>query len=126
VSLSDNQSQRAGEEAVSKSPMKTYLGLDPFQFSTTLWIGGGVLGAVLSKQHRFAGAGLGAIMTGGFGDVLIERDQAGLPLAGAALGAIAIGALTLYAIHELRPPKPPTVASIGTHKLKVVADVHAR
>jgi hypothetical protein len=80
--------------------MKTYFGLSPFQFSKTLWIGGGVLGATLSKQHRFAGAGLGAIMTGAFGDVLIERHQAGLPLAGAAFGALAIGAFTLYAIHE--------------------------
>ena len=79
--------------------MKTYLGLSPFQFSTTLWIGGGVLGAVLSKQHRFAGAGLGAIMTGAVGDVLIERHQAGLPLAGATIGAIALGAFTLYAVH---------------------------
>jgi hypothetical protein len=79
--------------------MKTYHGLTPYQFSKTLWIGGGVLGAVLSKQHRIAGAGLGAILIGALGDVLIERHQANLPLTGAALGAIAIGGFTLLAIH---------------------------
>jgi len=79
--------------------MKTYLGLTPYAASKTLWIGGAVIGGVMApKEHRLAGAGLGAILLGAIGDVMIERHQAGLPLAGAALFGGALGALTLYAI----------------------------
>ncbi len=70
------------------------------QLSATAWIGGGIVGAVLSKQHRILGAGLGAILTGAISDVLIERHQAGKPLAGAAISGIGLVALTLYAIRR--------------------------
>lgn len=74
--------------------------MTPFQLSTTAWIGGGVLGAALSKQHRILGAGLGAILTGAISDVLIDRYQAGKPLAGAAISGVGLIALTLYAVQQ--------------------------
>jgi hypothetical protein len=76
--------------------------MTPFQLSTTAWIGGGVIGAALSKQHRVLGAGLGAILTGAISDVLIERYQAGKPLAGAAISGIGLVAFALYAIQGSR------------------------
>jgi len=66
--------------------------------SLAAWIGGGALGAALSKEHRIAGAGLGAFLVGGFGDVLIERHQKHLPMAGAAISLAAIGGFALLAI----------------------------
>ena len=37
------------------------------------WIGGGVVGAALAKEHRVAGFALGAILVGAVSDKLIER-----------------------------------------------------
>ena len=37
------------------------------------WIGGGVVGSVLAKEHRIAGFALGAIVVGAVSDKLIER-----------------------------------------------------
>lgn len=74
--------------------------MTPFQFSATAWIGGGVVGAALSKQHRVIGAGLGAILTGAVSDVLIERYQAGKPLAAAAISGVGVVAFALYAIQQ--------------------------
>jgi hypothetical protein len=50
--------------------------------SVLCWVGGGVAGAALAKKHRVKGAVLGALLVGGFGDVLIERNDpnyTGLP-----------------------------------------------
>lgn len=37
------------------------------------WLGGGVVGAALAKEHRVAGFALGAIVIGAVSDKLIER-----------------------------------------------------
>lgn len=37
------------------------------------WLGGGVVGSALSKEHRVAGFALGAILVGAVSDKLIER-----------------------------------------------------
>ena len=47
--------------------------MTPFQMSVLSWLGGGVAGAVVAKQHRVAGFALGALVVGAVADVLIER-----------------------------------------------------
>ncbi len=37
------------------------------------WLGGGIVGAVVAKEHRVAGFALGAIVIGAVSDKLIER-----------------------------------------------------
>ena len=44
-----------------------------FLLSLLSWVGGGVVGATLSKKHRVAGFACGAIITGVIADKLIER-----------------------------------------------------
>lgn len=72
--------------------------MSPMQLSLLAWGGGGVAGAVLAKEHRIAGGALGAVLVGAISDVAIERHQAGLPLRGFALTGAALGAITLWAI----------------------------
>lgn len=73
--------------------------MTPFEMSMAAWLGGGVVGAAVAKEHRVLGAGLGAILTGAISDVLIERHQAGRPLAGAAISGLGLIALTLVAVR---------------------------
>jgi hypothetical protein len=47
--------------------------MSPWDASVSAWIGGGVVGAVLAKKHRIAGFALGAILVGAVTDKLIER-----------------------------------------------------
>ena len=49
--------------------------MSPWTTSVLLWIGGGVVGAAVAKQHRVAGAALGAILVGVIGDKMIERHH---------------------------------------------------
>ena len=49
--------------------------MTPFQMSVLSWLGGGVAGAVVAKEHRVAGFALGAILVGAVSDKLIERDH---------------------------------------------------
>lgn len=46
--------------------------MSPFALSMLSWLGGGVAGAVLSKKHPVAGFALGAIFVGAISDKLIE------------------------------------------------------
>ena len=41
--------------------------------SVMAWLGGGIAGSVLAKQHRVAGFALGAVVFGAVSDKLIER-----------------------------------------------------
>lgn len=43
-----------------------------FDTSSLFWLGGGVVGSVLSKKHRVAGFALGAILVGAIADKMIE------------------------------------------------------
>jgi hypothetical protein len=47
--------------------------MTPWDASVLAWIGGGVAGAVLSKKRPVAGFALGAILVGAITDKLIER-----------------------------------------------------
>jgi hypothetical protein len=47
--------------------------MSPWSASVLAWLGGGVVGAALSKEHRVAGFALGAIFVGAVSDKLIER-----------------------------------------------------
>ena len=47
--------------------------MTPWNYSVLAWIGGGVIGAVVAKEHRIAGCALGAILVGVVSDKLIER-----------------------------------------------------
>lgn len=47
--------------------------MSPWDASVLAWIGGGIVGAALSKKHRLAGAALGSILVGVVGDKLIEN-----------------------------------------------------
>lgn len=47
--------------------------MTPLQFSAVAWLGGGAVGAALSKKHRVAGFAFGAILVGAFADVVIEK-----------------------------------------------------
>lgn len=49
--------------------------MTPFQLSLLAWSSGGLAGAALSKKHRLAGAALGAVLVGAISDVLIERHH---------------------------------------------------
>jgi hypothetical protein len=43
--------------------------MSPFTLSVLAWLGGGVAGAMLSKEHRVAGFALGALVVGAVSDV---------------------------------------------------------
>lgn len=47
--------------------------MSPWSASVLAWLGGGVVGAALAKEHRVAGFALGAIVIGAVSDKLIER-----------------------------------------------------
>lgn len=47
--------------------------MSPWDSSVLAWIGGGVVGVALSKEHRVAGFALGALLVGAISDKLIER-----------------------------------------------------
>jgi hypothetical protein len=47
--------------------------MTPWNLSVLAWVGGGVIGAVVAKEHRIAGFALGAILVGAVSDKLIER-----------------------------------------------------
>jgi hypothetical protein len=47
--------------------------MTPWDLSVLAWVGGGVIGAVVAKNHRIAGAALGAIVVGAVSDKLIEK-----------------------------------------------------
>jgi hypothetical protein len=49
--------------------------MTPRQLSILSWVGGGILGSALSKQHRVAGFIAGAIGVGAVADVVIERHH---------------------------------------------------
>jgi hypothetical protein len=46
--------------------------MTPWDMSVMAWIGGGVVGAVVAKEHRIAGFALGAVVVGAVSDKLIE------------------------------------------------------
>ena len=68
--------------------------------SLAAWSGGGIAGAVLAPKHRLAGGALGAILVGAITDKLIERHQQGLPMTGAAVTGLGLIALTMFAAHS--------------------------
>lgn len=47
--------------------------MSPWSASVLAWLGGGIVGAVVAKEHRVAGFALGAIVIGAVSDKLIER-----------------------------------------------------
>ena len=44
----------------------------PWDSSVLAWLGGGIAGAVIAKNHRVAGFALGAVLVGAITDKLIE------------------------------------------------------
>jgi len=78
--------------------------MSPRDLSVLAWGGGAVAGAALSKRHRIAGGALGAMLVGAVSDVLIERHQKGLPNTGAAIAGVAIIALTTLVVSRSQEP----------------------
>lgn len=64
------------------------------------WDGGAVVGAAWATKHRVLGGVLGAVLIGAITDSLIERQQMGLPIAGAALTGAGLVGVTALVVHD--------------------------
>jgi hypothetical protein len=81
--------------------MSTKPGIQPL--SLLAWGGGAATGAAYASNHRLAGAALGAMLIGAFSDVLIERRQLDMPIGMAAVtGAAVIGGIAYLLRDNLR------------------------